>query len=356
MVLGFTVDKAEPSKRAQRKSGANDDSVPDFKLPNLQPPAKKTKLPADAPVQIGLHNFSDDSSLFGFKGRIEPVIAAIYEHAAYPCLTYKESETTDIFCEERHRGDPDFPETAKDMDHRTDMKQVMSSQGAEPPLVPYRRGKYMKLSKVLCFIDFMDTFWNWRQEKALDGDFPPVTIQVHDSTTFNFQTRKKPYESTVEWTKTKTREALPFHVLSIPSVTWMKKYVEIVFETINRTEFHVRFHGDTWSFRTLFASHKIHGRFESKKDGEPLPEDASSADTRDANYVRLIKSIDVESDAHRTFLLEAIRTTLFKGTLVTIEWQGDYTEEDAPTSIFKEQLKLLPNVVEVNSEISLASK
>ena len=66
--------------------------------------------------------------------------------------------------------------------------------------------------------------------------------------------------------------------------------------------------------------------------------------------MRLIKSINVESDAHRTFLLEAIRTTLFKGTLVTIEWLGDYTETDAPTSIFKEQLKLLPNVVEVNSE------
>ena len=87
--------------------------------------------------------------------------------------------------------DADFPASAKDMDAHNDMKQVMASRDAILPQVPYRRGMYMKASKVVWFVDFMDTFCHWRKMKALDGEFGELLIEVINSTEFPFDASGK---------------------------------------------------------------------------------------------------------------------------------------------------------------------
>ena len=113
MVANFTVAKKEPAQAVKRppSTQADADDLPDFRVPGAADLKKKQRLPPTAPVRIGLHTFSLDSTVFGFRGGIEPVIAAIYDHAAYPCLFFKENGTRDEFCNEMRHKDPDFPET-----------------------------------------------------------------------------------------------------------------------------------------------------------------------------------------------------------------------------------------------------
>ena len=106
----------------------------------------------------------------------------------------------------------------------------------------------------------------------------------------------------------------------------------------------MRFVGDTITFKRLFNAHNIFGRYEDK-DGIPLPADASNAAKQQANYVRIIKSINIANQAHKAFLLQMIMTTLFKGTLVVVEWVGPVPQEGDGVHVFKKELESIKQAI-----------
>ena len=101
MVVAFSVPVAKVGTAAKQ---AADDDVPDFEVPSgvgSSPRKKKIRLPEAAAFELALHTFSDDCALFGFPGPPEPVITAIYDHAAYPSLVFKQTETREQFHNEK---------------------------------------------------------------------------------------------------------------------------------------------------------------------------------------------------------------------------------------------------------------
>ena len=82
MVKALTCPTAEPNSKSEkraRKSG----EVPDFQLPVMRP--KKTKISENAPVQIGMQHYSDNSMLCGLPGSQDKVVVLLMEHNAKPC-------------------------------------------------------------------------------------------------------------------------------------------------------------------------------------------------------------------------------------------------------------------------------
>ena len=110
-----------------------------------------------APFEISLQTFSGDCTLFGLSGPREPVISAIYDHAAYPSLVFKQSETQEQFHNEKNSKEPIFPKSANGMDTALELKHVIASDPPLDGMVAYRRGTYMKQSAGITFIEYMDT-------------------------------------------------------------------------------------------------------------------------------------------------------------------------------------------------------
>ena len=100
MVRTFSLPVAKVKTPAKQTA---DDDVPDFEVPSKINSKKKVRTPEAAPFEIGLQTFSDDCTLFGFSGPREPVISAIYDHAAYPSLVFKQGETREQFHNEKMR-------------------------------------------------------------------------------------------------------------------------------------------------------------------------------------------------------------------------------------------------------------
>ena len=94
-------------KRPARE--AADDDVPDFEVPSELTSKKKVRMSDTAPFEISLQTFSGDCALFGFPGPREPGISAIYDHAAYPSLVFKQSETREQFHNEKMQKTQLFP-------------------------------------------------------------------------------------------------------------------------------------------------------------------------------------------------------------------------------------------------------
>ena len=104
----------------------------------------------------------------------------------------------------------------------------------------------------------------------------------------------------------------------------------------------VRFEGDTWSFRPQFSLCGIHGRFENS-DGQVVPSTATQEEKRNADYVRLIKSINVQGPKECGFLENLFGNIVYKTTMVRVTWIGTCAAEE-PVHAFKTKLELLPNV------------
>ena len=64
-------------KDEQKATKQDDGEVPDFLMPIDT--GKKVKRPPEAAVEMTLHMFSDDSSLFQFEGAAKQVISAKYD-------------------------------------------------------------------------------------------------------------------------------------------------------------------------------------------------------------------------------------------------------------------------------------
>ena len=253
------------------------------------------------------------------------------------------------FCNEMRHKDHDFPETGKDLDNVNDFRKVMATANAHSPQVPFRRAVYMKLSKVIYFVDYMDTFCAWRCNNKCDGDFEePIAIEVKHNTEFAFDITAKEYECHVEWSKVKTSD-LPFHVLSVPSPTWTKTYPKIVFERISAKSVKVRFEDETFSFKNLFIELTIPGRYETM-DGFPLPLDASRAEKTVAKCIRVIKSVDIDKPDHKDFIMNLFGRSLLKDTLVIVEWCGDFETNVEELARFKKEVCNLTNVFPPESE------
>ena len=328
MVKGFnSLDKEVMSPPKKARVGGNDDgAVPTFAIPSGES-ASKVRLPASAAIQIVFFKFSDDSSMFSIPGRPEPLIGAIYDHGAFPSIFYKENTAKDRFCAETHKSDKTFPASGKDLDAQNGMRWVMSPSEATFPGVPYRRGMYMKRSKVLWFVDYMDTFCTWRQVKGDDGDYGDLSIEVTNATDFTFDVSSKKYECNVVWKKVADLASLPFHVLSIPSPAWSKLLPHVCFEAVDATHLDIRCSGDTLSFKTPFNDFNVFGRYEAM-DGSPLSEEASTYDKRQGQYVRILKNVDISDEPYKNFVLELLKNSVYKGTLLVMEWIESSDDND----------------------------
>ena len=71
-LIAPSLRKDEPKATKQ-----DDGEVPDFTMP--VDTGKKVKRPPEAAVEMTLHMFSEDSSLFQFEGAVKPVISAKYD-------------------------------------------------------------------------------------------------------------------------------------------------------------------------------------------------------------------------------------------------------------------------------------
>jgi hypothetical protein len=339
MVLAFSVPVPKAKAAAKRVA---DDEVPDFEVPNGVSVTKKSRQPDAAPFELGLYKFSDDCTLFGFTGPAEAVVLAIYDHAAYPSLVFKQAETREQFHDERSLEDENFPKSAKVMDTALELKQVI---GSDPPLegmVAYRRGTYMKQSAVITYVDYMDTYLFWRQQGKKGGVYPDVEMNITNCTGVTLDMRDpndRPYECTITW---KTESPGPFDVFSVPSVSWLKVFPEVSITKLSAATVKVRFGGDTWSFRSQFTNLGIPGLYENS-DGQVVPSTASQEEKRSAEYVRLIKSINVKERDPREFLKNVFGNSLFKGTMVKVTWTGACTSEE-PVHALKTTLEGIPNV------------
>jgi hypothetical protein len=329
------VKKVKQPAKQQTPEG----DVPDFEVPSGENDMKKRRLPEKAAFVIGFHKFSEDSSLFDFPGGVEPVICMIFDHAAFPSLLFKYAETREQFHAEMHDNDATFPQSGKDFDKQLELRQVM---GSEPPLagmIAYRRATYMKQSAVITYMDYLDTFLFWRQQGNFGGTYPAVEIHITNATEFTFDTHDKVYECTVKW---KNESPSPFDVFSVPSASWRKVFPSISITKLSAETVSIRFEGDTWSFKAQFNQCGIHGRFENS-DGQVVPSTATQEEKRNVDYVRLIKSINVQGPKECGFLENLFGNIVYKTTMVRVTWIGTCAAEE-PVHAFKTKLELLPNV------------
>ena len=109
------------------KRGRTSDEVPDFEMPSAT--AKKGKV-SNAPVELGLQEFSDNSKLCGLPGTQAKVCVLMMGHKAKPCLLYKFAESFEIFLAFTHTQESTFPKTMDEFEKRFEVRFVMAS---DPP-------------------------------------------------------------------------------------------------------------------------------------------------------------------------------------------------------------------------------
>ena len=213
---------------------------------------------------------------------------------------------------------------------------------SDPPLegmVAYRRGTYMKQSAVITYVEYMDTYNFWRQQESMGGVYPSVEMNITNGTGFTYHEGLSAYECKVIWTN---ESPSPFDVFSVPSSSWLKIFPEVTITKISAASVKVRFGGDTWSFRSKFTERGIPGRYEDS-DGQMVPSTASPEEKKNADYVRLIKSINVDEHIPREFLKFFFGNTLYKGTMVKLTWTGACKSEE-PMHALKIMLEGIPSV------------
>jgi hypothetical protein len=187
----------------------------------------------------------------------------------------------------------------------------------------------------------MDTYFAWRQRNAKGGDFPPVVVRVTNGTGVQVNVQSK-YECAVQWSAEDVAIHAPSGPFSIPGPAWSKFHAEVNINVQTNKTVRVRFHGDTYMFRSNFNDLGIPGRYEDL-EGNVLCDTATDKEKREGLYVRVIKSWDVSMDDHKNHLLRMFQDSLYEHTLVQVTWAG-VVEEATPVATLKKELEALKNV------------
>ena len=107
------------------KRGRTSDEVSDFEMPSAT--AKKGKVSGNAPVELGLQEFSDNSKLCGLPGTQAKVCVLMMEHKAKPGLFYKFAESFANFLVSTHTKQNTFPKTMDEFEKRFEVHFVIAS-------------------------------------------------------------------------------------------------------------------------------------------------------------------------------------------------------------------------------------
>ena len=196
MVATLKAPPLSSPSRAVRGSGNKDDDVPDFDVPTGKF-QKKATMESEASVQLGFHDFSDNSLLCNLEGEREKVAQVKIAHAGKPCLLFKQTETFVEFLAFMHTQDDSFPDTLKEFEKRFVMRFVMAPDPPAQSQVAYARGCYMKVSAMGRFVDIFDTYLAWRLKTGRHGSYLAITIDVYNSTTAEVKVDEENYECTV---------------------------------------------------------------------------------------------------------------------------------------------------------------
>ena len=338
MVATLKAPPVSSPSRVVRGSGNKDDDVPDFDVPTGKF-QKKATMECEASVQLGFHDFSDNSLLCNLEGEREKVAQVKIAHAGKPCLLFKQTETFVEFLEFMHTQDSSFPDTLKEFEKRFVMRFVMAPDPPAQSQVAYARGCYMKVSAMGLFVDIFDTYLAWRLKSGRYGPYPAITIDVYNSTNAEVKVDEENYECAVIWHKVGATSAIPFGPFAIPGPAWSKLHAAVEIHALGDTAVKMRFLGDTILCKQNFNQISIPGRWEDAR-GDALPEDK---DRKEGTYVRVIKSIDVGVETKKQFVLGLFKDLLYEGTLVQVVWHGA-CKKSTPVSELKQEVGDLSNV------------
>ena len=172
------------------------------------------------------------------------------------------------------------------------------------------RACYVKSSCVVDFIDLLDTFCNWRKANNVGGEFPNITLEVNNATGMVFDVEGKEYDCAVTWQVAEAKVQLG--IFKVPSPVWTLLYPVIEIQKLDSSEAKVRFEGDTLTFKGRFSDHGVPGRHEDAS-GNALPADATDEAKRAATYVRIIKAINVSENRKREFMVDLLKTSVYRG-------------------------------------------
>jgi len=240
-----------------------------------------------------------------------------------------------------HAEQSAFPKTLDEFEKRYEMRFVMAS---DPPLEQqkaYARGAYVKLGRAGALVEALDSFFWWRYEKSIGGTSPKPRVSLLKSSDTTLS-QDVTYECDVEVQMGGARVNVPFSPLSIPGPAWSKMHASVKIEALNDNEVHVRFEGDTISFRANFTALGVPGRYETS-NGSPLLDEISAEQRKSSSYVRIINSWDVSVEDQNDFLIAMIKSTIYENTLVIIQWIGELKDSTAVAAL-KKGLGELDNV------------
>ena len=242
---------------------------------------------------------------------------------------------------EMHAAQDAFPKTLDEFEKHYEMRFVM---GSDPPIEkqkPYARGAYVKLGRTGAIVDVLDSFFWWRYEKGIGGNFPKPRVSVLKSPDITLS-KNSTYECDVEVLIGGARVNVPFSPLAIPGPAWSKMHASVKIEVLSDNEVHVRFEGDTISFRSNFSALSVPGRYETS-NGTPLPEEMSMEQKKSASYVRIINRWDLSEDEKSVFLIDMIKSSVYENTIVIIHWLGEL-KYSSSVADFKKSVSELENV------------
>ena len=228
-----------------------------------------------------------------------------------------------------------------EFEKRYEMRFVM---GSEPPIEnqrPYARGAYVKLRLAGKVIEAFDSFFWWRYENNIGGTFPVPEMTIVKGTGITLSEDCQ-YDCRVTVKDAVDRVDVPFSPLAIPGPAWSKRHASVKMIVLSADEVHVRFEGDTMSFRSNFSALGVPGRYETSS-GAALSDDISLQEKKNAFYVRIIKKWDVGDEEKSSFLINMINEKIYENTLVVIQWLGDIKESTAVAEL-KKSISELENV------------
>ena len=336
-------DKKTGNKKTGEASANSFDGLADFAVPKASA-AKKAKFPPEANVQMVIHHFSNDASLFKVVENRRQLFQVQLTHDAYPGLLYKFKETMQSFLEAKHVVVNSFPATFKHFEQAYDCMYVMTSDesaqlGAE--LVPYRKAFYIVggADELLAWLDVMDTFLIWQKNTSADGPIPDVVVVVTNCTQLKLETASRGYEC-----KLIVEDKPVFSIFSpfeaAPPV-WTRLFAQVDIHVVNSTSVRVVFKGDTLSFREQFTELKIPGLYVNAQ-GEQLAAN-DDVDKKTATYIRVIKELDVDDPVKADFLLDVVAESVYRRSWVWVTWTGASDSEGAVNS-FRVKLSKLNNI------------
>jgi hypothetical protein len=360
MVLGFDVPAvtANTTKHTGKATlNDQDESDGEFELPDIEASSKKARLPPDAPFIMYIFSYSSDGSLFNIVDIADlagELLLAVFTHDAYPSMCFKFSAAMDEFASEIAAEKRNSPPNFKELQKSLNVKFVMASETGEQFQVAYRRGIYLREKNVKQIVDFFDSFLGWRKRSGRDGDYPEITFNIKNCTGKDFDLSGTQYETKIIHEKIDPKKITPCPVFSVPGPTWSRRHPHVIFEKLDEKNIKLTFHGETMAFKHLFSTHKILGRYQLK-DGITLPDDANDNEKRKADYVRIIKKINIESQLHKNFLVKALQHTVYYDTCFAMTWIGSYALGE-PVSDFKNEVCQLANAYKCSHRSSNAKE